>query len=95
MVCNNIFQIVDGLAIYPKEVFCPVDYDTMKRKKSRKTVTIHWFSGSWHTEEELLAMKEEKEKLRQERISNLRYRIGCRVLGETGYARVKALLKRR
>ena len=68
---------------------------SMKRKKSRKTVTIHWFSGSWHTEEELLAMKEEKDRLRQEQISNLRYRIGCRVLGETGYARVKALLKRR
>ena len=95
MVCNDTFQVIDGLAIYPKEVFCPVDYDTMKRRKSRKTVTIHWFSGSWHTEEELLAMKEEKDRLRQERISNFRYRIGCRVLGETGYARVKALLKRR
>lgn len=94
MVCNNTYQLVDGFAIYPKEVFCPIDFDTMKLKKTRKTVMIHWFSGSWHTEEELRAMREEKNRMRHERISNLRYSIGCHVFGEAGYAKVKSFFKR-
>ena len=50
LVLNDKYQVVDGLAIYPREVFCPVDFDTKNLKKTRKTVTILWFSGSWHTE---------------------------------------------
>lgn len=95
LVCNDKFQIVDGLAIYPREVFCPVDFDTKKLKKTRKTVTIHWFSGSWHTEEELEAMRKEKEQLRREKLSNLRVAVGNKLLGENGYEKLKALIKRK
>lgn len=94
LVLNDRFQIIDGLAIYPKEVFCPVDFDTKKLKKTRKTVTIHWFSGSWHTQEELEAMREEKRRLRREKQSNFRYGIGKALFGEQGYEKLKALLKR-
>ena len=68
---------------------------TKKLKKTRKTVTIHWFSGSWHTQEELDAMAEEKRQQRRERQSNLRVAIGSKLLGETGYERLKAILKRK
>lgn len=95
LVLNDRFQVVEGLAIYPREVFCPVDFDTKKLKKTRKTVTIHWFSGSWHTQEELDAMAEEKRQQRRERQSNLRVAIGSKLLGETGYERLKAILKRK
>lgn len=95
LVLNDRFQVVEGLAIYPREVFCPVDFDTKKLKKTRKTVTIHWFSGSWHTQEELNAMAEEKRQQRRERQSNLRVAIGSKLLGETGYERLKAILKRK
>ena len=94
LVLNDKLQMVEGLAIYPREVFCPVDFDTKKLKKTRKTVTIHWFSGSWHTQEELDAMAEEKRQQRRERQSNLRVAIGSKLLGETGYERLKAILKR-
>ncbi len=93
MVPNNQYQVVDGLAIYPKAVFCPVDFETQKLHKTRKTVTIHWFSGSWHTEEELEAMRQEKLQLQRERRSNLRVAIGTRILGQRGYEKVKAILK--
>ena len=53
LVCNDSAQTVAGLTIYPREVFCPVDFDTLELKRTRKTVAIHWFSGSWHTQEEL------------------------------------------
>ena len=89
------YQVVEGLAIYPREIFCPVDFDTKKLRKTRKTVTIHWFSGSWHTEEELEAMRQEKLQLRREKMSNLRVALGSRLLGEAGYEKLKSILKRR
>lgn len=91
---NDQFQIIDGLAIYPKEVFCPVDFDTKKLKRTRKTVTIHWFSSSWHTEEEWEAMREEKRRLQQEKRSNFRYGIGNALFGEEGYKKLKSIIKR-
>lgn len=94
MVCNDRFQMVEGLALYPREVFCPVDYETEKLHRTRKTVTIHWFASSWHTEEELEQLRKEKQQKKQERNSNLRYAIGKGLFGEKGYAWLKSLLKR-
>ena len=94
-VPNGKYQQVQGLSIYPKEVFCPVEFDTMKLKKNRRTVTIHWFSGSWHTEAELEAMHQEKLQQKKEKMSNIRYAIGTKVFGEHGYDKLKSVLKRR
>ena len=94
-VPNGKHQQVQGLTIYPKDVFCPVEYDTMKLKKTRRTVTIHWFSGSWHTEEELEAMRQEKLQQQKEKMSNIRYAIGTKLFGENGYEKLKSVLKRR
>lgn len=93
MVCNDRYQVIDGLALYPREVFCPVDFETEKLHKTRNTVCIHWFSGSWHTEEELEAMRQEKRQLEYERRSNLRVAIGTKLLGEKGYEKLKAIIK--
>ena len=95
LVFHDKYQVVDGLAVYPREVFCPVDFDTKKLKKTRKTVTIHWFSGSWHTEEELAAMWEEKKQLQREMFSSLRVAIGNGLFGESGYEKLKSLIKKR
>lgn len=94
-VPNGKHQQVQGLTIYPKDVFCPVEYDTMKLKKTRRTVTIHWFSGSWHTEEELEAMRQEKLQQQKEKMSNIRYALGTKLFGEQGYEKLKSVLKRR
>ncbi len=91
---NGQLQCVEGLTIYPKDVFCPVEFETMKLRKTRRTVTIHWFSGSWHTEEELEAMRQEKLQQRREKMSNLRYAIGNKLFGETGYQKLKSFLKK-
>ena len=95
LVFNDTFQVVDGLAVYPREVFCPVDYDTMKLKKTRKTVTIHWFSGSWQTQEDLRILEEERRWKRREQRSNLRFAIGSRLFGASGYEKLKKLLRRK
>ena len=92
---NDRLQTVAGLTIYPREVFCPVDFDTKKLKRTRKTVSIHWFSGSWHTEEELELLREEARRIQREKRSNLRVAIGSRLLGEGGYEKLKSFLKRK
>lgn len=47
---NGEMQTADGLAIYPKYVFCP-SYNKLDDKEYTKdTATIHWFAGSWKSE---------------------------------------------
>lgn len=93
LVLNDRLQTVAGLTIYPKEIFCPVDFDTKVLKKTRKTVAIHWFSGSWQTEEERQYLEAEARRLAAERRSERRVAIGSRLLGQKGYEKVKSILR--
>lgn len=91
---NDTYQVVEGFAIYPREYFCPVDFDTEKLHRTRKTVVIHWFAASWHTQEELEEIEAERLQQKRERQSQARVRVGQALLGEKGYERLKALIKR-
>lgn len=51
-VPNDKFQIVDGLALYPHDFFCPKSHDTGEVHLTKNTVTIHHFSGSWLSKSE-------------------------------------------
>lgn len=44
---NNTFQIIDGFALYPSEVFCAKSPTDGKLFANENTVTIHHFAGSW------------------------------------------------
>lgn len=91
---GDTFQVIQGLAIYPREYFCPVDFDTEKLHRTRKTVVIHWFAASWHTQEELEEIRVERLRQKREKQSRFRVRIGHVLLGEKGYERLKSLIKR-
>lgn len=43
----NEIQFVDGVYIYPKEYFQPMDLSTGNIHVTKNTVSIHHFSGSW------------------------------------------------
>ncbi len=47
LILNNTFTDCGEVVFYPKDYFCPIDYVTKKRIKTKNTCTIHWFSGSW------------------------------------------------
>lgn len=49
---NNMFQVIEGFSLYPKEVFCPKNYQTGEIEITKNTVTIHHFSGTWKTDSE-------------------------------------------
>lgn len=92
---NGLFQVLDGLAVYPCEFFCPIAYETRKMHKTRNTAAIHWFSESWHTEEELKEMRTERIRKRKEWIKIFRYRVGKVIFGEQGYEKLKAVMKKK
>ena len=45
------FQVLEGLAVYPVEYFAPLSLVTKILRKTSNTFSIHWFDGSWLSEE--------------------------------------------
>ena len=56
---DGTYQIINGMALYSKEYFCPLDFN-LCLNDTENTHTIHWFSGSW-------LPKEEKERMERKR----------------------------
>lgn len=50
-VGNDTLQNINGLVLYPHDVFCPKSHATGKINLTDRTITIHHFSGSWVTKE--------------------------------------------
>lgn len=46
-VPNGEYQVVEGFALYPQDVFCPYDNNTGVLQKTENTAAIHWFNQSW------------------------------------------------
>ena len=54
---NNKLQTVEEFTLYPKEYFCPIDYQTKKKNITDNTYTIHWFAGSWIPKKDKIKFK--------------------------------------
>lgn len=94
LVQNGQLQTVEGLTLYPSRVFSPVDFESGQLHRSRKTVAIHWFSGSWHTEEERRRREELQRNARREKILGPIAKGVKNVLGEEGCERWQERLER-
>lgn len=58
---NNQFQIIDGMAIYPSEYFCPIDYATGIMTITEATFSIHHYHASWlEPEEKIILLKSQR-----------------------------------
>lgn len=44
---TDCIQLIEGIFIYPKEYFCPIDYKTGEMVITEKTYTIHHYMASW------------------------------------------------
>ena len=53
-------QTVDGITIYPKEYFCPLDYATGQLHIGKNTRSIHHYTASWKSEKDLKWQKVNK-----------------------------------
>jgi mannosyltransferase OCH1-like enzyme len=57
---NGKLQNINGMVVYPKDYFCPLDYKANNLDITHNTYTIHHFAGSWLTKEELRKKQLEK-----------------------------------
>ena len=97
LIPNGQYQEIDGLALYPKEVFCPMDYSTGKVHRTKQTAAIHWFTASWKPAGYAAQLAQRRKKNRREhRREFWRYlpnRILLKLLGKTRYEKLKHFLK--
>ena len=99
LVQNGQLQILaDQVCILPAEYLCPIAFNTGKMRKTRKTVSIHWFSASWHTEAERKKLEAEQKKMRQ---THRRYFLTHwpllllrRMISMERYLKIRAFLRR-
>ena len=64
----------------------------MQWAKAHNTAVVMCTTG--HTEEELEAIRLEKQRQKEEQRSNLRVAIGHKLFGEKGYEKLKSIIKR-
>ena len=76
----DILQKLDGISIYPREYFCPMDYATGKLNVTNNTKTIHWFTASWLTE---------TQKIRQENCRKINRYLPGKIGKGIGYIYIK------
>lgn len=57
LVSNNEQQVIEGMMIYPRTYFCPIDINNNRNEFTDDTHTVHHFSASWLTEEERIKGK--------------------------------------
>ncbi|HOE15107.1 MAG TPA: glycosyltransferase [Candidatus Paceibacterota bacterium] len=50
---NGKKQEFNNILILPSEYFYPINYMTLKKETTDNTLGIHYYKGSWHTEEQL------------------------------------------
>lgn len=54
---NGRRQNVSGAEIYPSEYFNPYESTTGRLNKTKNTVSVHWYSGSWMSKGTILRSK--------------------------------------
>lgn len=47
LAVSDTTQVLEGITIYPKRFFCPMDYKTGKLQITEDTRSIHWYEASW------------------------------------------------
>jgi mannosyltransferase OCH1-like enzyme len=50
-VREDKIQDIAGVRVYPTEYFCPKNYFTGELKITKNSYTIHWYDGSWCSDE--------------------------------------------
>jgi len=60
---DNTFQVIEGFALYPRDVFCPCHYKLGLIAKTENTSAIHWFAGSWLDETKQKEIKKLRESI--------------------------------
>lgn len=71
---------INNIAFYPKEYFCPLDYQTGKLEITNNTIGIHWYQASWFNK---------NEKIKKNIVKFFK-----RILGKNTIKKIKSILKK-
>lgn len=92
---DNTMQVLDGdVLILPKEYLAPIDVNTNELKSTANTISIHWFSASWCSEEERKAREECYQWIRRRALLEFFSKTGKRILGERLYPWLRDCVKK-
>ena len=92
---NGDYQVIEGFALYPRDVFCPFYRSDRVLRKTKNTATIHWFSASWYEEAQRKARDAWVLEQKKDRLRHLPNRIVMKILGNDRYDKLKKILKRK
>lgn len=95
---KTVVNYISGATIYPIEYFRGFDYTDCKVKKTKNTVSIHWYSGSWESQTRREQISEYREKCRKknqkDRIDSVIHipnRLLIKILGNERYDKLKSM----
>ena len=77
---NNTLQVIEGVAIFPKEYFCCFNHEIQAFEKTADTVSVHHYYASWSPWYRRLYFRSIK--------------VAAAVLGKDRYLRIKRRIKK-
>lgn len=75
---NGVTQKKQDIILYSQEWMAPINFTTNERLITKNTFSIHWYSGSWMTPEEIRIVNIEK-KIRRVLGSKIAFWVRCRL----------------
>lgn len=98
LIQDDSKQLLDGdILILPTVYLSPYDFLSLDMKRSKDTVSIHWYGASWQSTEEKRWTEDERKRVKKEKrilfLLTMRYKLLTMILGEERYNRIKGYLK--
>ena len=95
LIPNDDKQILDsGILILPKRYFSPIDNRTGEKNVDSETISVHWFSASWCSDEERKYRLEFEKMIRRGDFTGKLCRAGRTILGEKTYKYLRDAVKK-
>ncbi len=99
LVQNGTKQNIEGFVLYPKDYFCPFSIENQKLYKTKNSVCIHWFNGSWLPEGEKERFTKELKKTKKTKFKrritdiflSIRKKLATKIIGKNLYNKLKSL----
>lgn len=95
---NGTYQKKDGFLFLPVDYLSPISVATGKKRITKNTLTIHWYAGSWLSEEQ---RRNKKKDYRKHRLNKIKWWIRKKgggflrsVIGDDSYEKLKKRCKR-
>lgn len=87
---NKCQQLPGNISVYSSDFFCPKSFEDGVIRKTKNTCTIHHFSASWQTKNEIAAIQA---KWKTRRRKHLPIIIARKIFGEKLYEYVRRRMK--